>query len=482
MATAASQVGLVLTPQADLRGIFERQRAHAPAMARTTAAERIERLARLRRLIVAHRSALTGAVHADFGRPVAESELTEIFSVLSEIDHCSRHLKGWMKPERRLPPLLLFGTSSRIAYEPLGVTLIMAPWNYPIGLLLNPLVAAIGAGNCAVLKPSEKTSHVAAALTRMIHEGFDPVEVAIVEGGADVAQALLELPFDHICFTGSTQVGRIVMAAAAKHLATVTLELGGKSPAIVDASADIAATADRIAYGKFMNAGQTCIAPDYVLVERSRERALLKALQQSVGRFYGASEADRRHSPDFARVVDAGHFQRLKGLFERSVAEGARIITGGEMDAGTRYIAPTILADVTPSMPVMQEEIFGPILPVLSWDTREDVVQHVRAGGKPLAMYVFAGNRAAADYFTESLSAGATVHNNVGLHYFHHGVPFGGVGASGQGAYHGVRGFRAFSHAKPMLRQHEPALVPLLFPPYRPGSLGDRVLKLLEKL
>jgi aldehyde dehydrogenase (NAD+) len=319
-------------------------------------------------------------------------------------------------------------------------------------------------------------------MTRMIREGFDPSEVAIVEGGTDVAQGLLDLPFDHICFTGSTQVGRLVMAAAAKHLATVTLELGGKSPAIVDATANIAHAGERIAFGKFMNAGQTCIAPDYVMVHRSRERELLQSLAAAVAKFYGAGEAERRRSPDYARVVDAGHFNRLKGLFERSVAAGARIITGGEMDPASRYIAPTILADVTPDMPVMQEEIFGPILPVLAWDAPEDVVRHVRGGGKPLASYVFATDQASADYFVDHISSGATVQNNVGLHYYHHGLPFGGVGDSGQGAYHGERGFRAFSHARPVLRQREPALVPLLFPPYKPGSLGDRVLKLLERL
>ena len=451
-------------------------------MARTTAAERRQRIQRLRDAVAARRAELSDAVRADFGRPAAETELTEIHSVLSECDAAIRHVGRWMKPQRAGTPLMLFGTSSRLVHEPRGVVLIMAPWNYPIGLLLNPLVAAIAAGNCAICKPSEKTPHVAALLNALLTAAFDPREVAVVEGGADVAQALLQLPFDHICFTGSPQIGKLVMAAAAKHLATVTLELGGKSPTIVDETADVRRAAERVALGKFMNAGQTCIAPDYVLVHRSRESAFLEALRATLGAFYGASDTDRRTTPDYSRVVDAAAFARLKSLLDRTVAAGARIVAGGDSDAGTRYLAPTVLADVPRTSPIMQEEIFGPILPVLAYDTADEVVQYIRAGTKPLAMYIFTADRGRADAFIQSTSAGATVVGNIGMHYFHHGLPFGGVGSSGMGAYHGAYGFREFSHARPVIRQREPALLWMFFPPYREGSLGQRVLRLLERL
>lgn len=472
----------LMTVPDDLPQLFAAQQAHQPVMARTTAAQRRERIQRLRDTVAAQRGELAEAVRLDFGRPAAETELTEIHSVLDECDDAIRHVARWMKPERAGTPLMLFGTTSRLVHEPRGVVLIMAPWNYPIGLLLNPLVAALAAGNCAICKPSEKTPHVAALLNTLLSAVFDPKEVAVVEGGADVAQALLELPFDHICFTGSPQIGKLVMAAAAKHLATVTLELGGKSPTIVDETADIRTAAERVALGKYMNAGQTCIAPDYVLVHRSREAAFLQALRATLDTFYGASEADRKQTPDYSRLVDAGAFARLKGLLDRTVAAGARIVAGGDSDAGTRYIAPTVLADVPKSSPIMQEEIFGPILPVLAYDTRDEVVQFIRAGTKPLAMYIFTANQDTAEYFIDSTSAGATVVGNIGMHYFHHGLPFGGVGTSGMGSYHGVYGFREFSHARPVIRQREPALVRMFFPPYREGSLGQKVLRLLERL
>ena len=466
----------------NLNQIFTAQRAHQRVMARTSAAERRERIKRLRNAVAEQRAQLCQAVHADFGRPAAETELTEIHSVLDECDDAIRHVGRWMKPKRVGTPLMLFGTSSRVVQEPKGVMLIMAPWNYPIGLLLNPLIAAIAAGNCAICKPSEKTPHVAVLLERLLSAIFDPKEVSVVLGGADLGQALLELPFDHICFTGGPQVGRLVMAAAAKHLTSVTLELGGKSPTIVDESADAQIAAQRVAFGKFMNAGQTCIAPDYVLVHRSREAPFLAALRTTLDTFYGASDAERRRNPDYSRLVDGAAFTRLKGLLDRSVEAGARIVSGGDCDGATRYISPTVLADVSRESPIMQEEIFGPILPVLTYENRDEVVQYIRAGTKPLSMYVFTANRDAADYFIEATSAGATVVGNIGMHYFHHGLPFGGVGVSGMGAYHGVHGFREFSHARPIIQQREPALVRMFFPPYREGSFGQKVLRLLERL
>ncbi len=466
----------------DLQALFERQRAHAPVMARTSAAERRARLAGLRRAIVARRAEIGAAVHADLRRPPAETEIAELHGVLAEIGVAIRRLPRWMRGTRAPTPLLLFGTSSRITYEPRGVVLVVAPWNYPFSLVVNPLIAAIAAGNCVILKPSEKTPATAALLARLIAETFDPAEVAVVQGGPDVATALLGLPFDHICFTGSTAIGRIVMAAAAKHLASVTLELGGKSPAVVDASADIAVAAERIVWGKFLNAGQTCIAPDYVHVHASRAREFLDAAKAALARLYGGSEEEREASLDFARIVDDGHVRRLKDLVDRTVAAGAEVETGGRIDAATRYVAPTILSNVAPDAAIMADEIFGPVLPVLAFDTLDEVLAVIRAGGKPLAMYIFARENAAIDRLLRETSAGATVVNNTMLHYASSALPFGGVGASGMGSYHGDHGFREFSHARPVTRQREPALIGFFFPPYRGRwhRLAMRVLRLLE--
>lgn len=466
----------------EIARLFERQSAHAPHMARTGVTERRERLRRLRRAITGRREAIVTALHADLCRPRIETELTEIYCTLAEIDHALPRLARWMRPERVRGPLLLFGTTGRIVHEPRGVALIMGPWNYPFALVVNPLVAAISAGNCVVLKPSEKAPATSGVIRDLIADAFDPAEVTVMEGGPDVARALLEQPFDHICFTGSTHLGRVVMAAAAKHLATVTLELGGKCPAVVDASADTRAAAERIVLGKFMNAGQTCLAPDYVLVHEQVADELLAALGDTLARFYGGDEPARAASPDFGRIVDAQHFLRLRTLFEEAVAAGARAVTGGRFDAAARYVAPTVLTGVRPSMAVMQEEIFGPLLPVLTYRSTDEAVAAIRAGEKPLAMYVFARDGRVTEALLRGTSAGATVVNNVGMHYFHHGLPFGGVGASGLGAYHGVYGFRAFSHARPVLRQYEPALVRFFFPPYRGRlhELARRVLRLLE--
>jgi aldehyde dehydrogenase (NAD+) len=305
-----------------------------------------------------------------------------------------------------------------------------------------------------------------------------------VHGGPDVAAALLKEPFDHIHFTGGTAIGRRVMAAAAQHLCTLTLELGGKSPTIVDATADIAAAAGRIVAGKFLNAGQTCIAPDYVLVHASRAAELVAALRAAVAASYGADEAARRTSPDYGRIVDGAHFDRIAELLRRTVAEGAAIAVGGETDAAERYVAPTVLTDVTPAMAAMQDEVFGPVLPVLTWEDEAEVVRIVRSLPKPLMMYVFTRDRAFADRMVARTSAGGTVINNVGLHYLNHDAPFGGVGESGMGACHGFAGFRSFSHERVVMRQGWPVTLPLFSAPYRGGRarLARWLLRTIQRI
>jgi aldehyde dehydrogenase (NAD+) len=470
--------------RARLERLFAMQQARAPVMARTTAAERRDRLRRLRAAIVLRRQAVYDALRADLARPEAETELSEMHMTLVEIDHTSRRLRRWMRSRRIGWSLTTLGTGARLVYEPRGVVLILSPWNYPFHLALDPLVSALAAGNCAVVKPSEKSPATTALLKELVAAVFDPSEVAVVDGGPDVAAALLELPFDHIHFTGGTAIGKRVMAAAAKHLTSVTLELGGKSPAIVDATADIPAAAERIAVGKFLNAAQTCIAPDYVLVHASCADTFVAALKAALQRFYGADEASRAASRDYGRIVDDGHFMRIRDLFMRSVAAGARIETGGEFDAASRYVAPTILTEVPPDAPVMQEEIFGPLLPVLTWRDPDDALAVIRALDKPLMMYIFSRDRAAADRFVAATSTGGTAINTIGLNYLNHHAPFGGVGASGIGACHGFAGFRAFSHERTVLRQRQPVTLPLFFPPYRGARsrVGQMLLRVIQWL
>lgn len=456
----------VLGTQRPLREAFERLQARRWEQAQTTAKERLARLERLKANILARRQALADALYADFRKPQAEAESTEVLPVLMELAHTMKHLKSWMKPRRMDTPLLLAGTSSEVRYEPKGVVLVIAPWNYPFALAIAPLLTAVAAGNCVMLKPSEKTPHTAAFLEELVRDTFDPSEVTAVQGGPEVGEELLQLPFDHFFFTGGPRVGQKVMTAAARHLASVTLELGGKSPVVVDATADVKAAAERVIWGKFLNGGQTCIAPDHVFVHASREEAFLAAAKETLERFYGKTEEARRASPDLCRLVDDSTFSRVCGLLDRTVAKGGRVVAGGVVDADSRYIAPTLLADVTPESAVMEEEIFGPVLPVLRYEQLETVVETIRGSGKPLAMYIFSQDEAMVERLLRQTSAGGTVVNNVVLHFVNPALPFGGVGASGLGAYHGEVGFRELSHARAVLRQGRAALAKFFFPPY----------------
>jgi len=479
-----TQPPVALELRSRLEHLFVIQKAHAPRMARTSTAERRERLQRLRAAIVSRRDAVYDALRRDLARPPAETELSEMHITLVEIDHAVRKLGRWMRGRRLGTSLTVFGTTSRLAYEPRGVALILAPWNYPFHLALNPLTSAIAAGCCAVVKPSEKTPATEALLRDLIAATFPPEEVAVVEGGPEVAAALLEQPFDHIHFTGGTAIGKRVMAAAAKHLSTVTLELGGKSPAVVDASADVPAAATRIVAGKFLNAGQTCIAPDYVLVHASRAAEMVEALKAAVARGYGPDEAARRATPDLARIVDPGHFERLREMFTRTVAAGAHIAMGGEFDAATRYIAPTILTDVPLDAPAMQEEIFGPVLPVVTWEDEREALAVINGLDTPLTMYLFTRDHAVADRFIRETSSGAAVINNVGVNYLNHDAPFGGVGASGMGACHGFAGFRSFSHERTVMRQRWPVTIGFFTAPYggTRSRVADWMLRLIQRL
>jgi len=442
----------------------ERLRAAFASGRTRPAAWRRAQLCALEAMLTVHEAEFAAALKADLGKSASEATLTEIGYLRGEARRTRRHLAKWMRPRRVPTPLFAQPGRARLVAEPLGVALIMAPWNYPLLLALSPLIGAIAAGNCAAVKPSEVAPHAAAVIAKHLPEHLDGDAVAVIEGGVETATALLAERWDKIFYTGNAAVGRIVMAAAAEHLTPVTLELGGKSPCIVleDAALDVAAR--RIAWGKFLNAGQTCVAPDYVLVARGREAALLEALARAIADFYGPDPAA---SGDFARIVNGRHFERLLPL----LAEG-EAVTGGTSDAATRYIAPTVLTGVAADGAAMREEIFGPILPVLPVQGLDEAIAFVNARPKPLALYLFSESGGAADRVVAETSAGGMAVNETVLHLAVPGLPFGGVGESGMGAYHGRYSFRAFSHEKAVLRRRSWPDARLRYPPITRRKLG----------
>ena len=422
---------------------------------------RRRQLERVRTLFVEQEDRLVDALVADLGKPRIEAYTTEIAFTVNEIDHTLKHLASWMKPEKVKVPLNFRPGSASLIPEPFGTVCIIAPWNYPIQLLFAPLVAALAAGNTAVLKPSEVTPTVSALVEELVAEYFTANTVAVVTGAVDETTALLEERFDHIFYTGNGKVGRIVMRAAAEHLTPVTLELGGKSPAIVAADADIAVSAKRIAWAKFLNAGQTCVAPDYVLVEDSVEDEFVSAVADAVTSMYGA---DPYRSPDYARIVNERHHDRLMRLLDAGGYDAT--VVGGTGDRTERYLAPTVLAGVKPDAAVMDDEIFGPILPVLAVGDVDEAIHFVNDREKPLALYAFSGSSEVLAHVVANTSAGGVTLNHAVVHLAVPDLPFGGVGASGMGAYHGKAGFDTFSHRKGVLGKPTWPDPSLLYPPY----------------
>jgi aldehyde dehydrogenase (NAD+) len=468
------------SPDASIEQLFRKQQANRAAVKRTTADERVAKLKRLRAAILEREAAIREAIFKDFRKSVTEVDLTEIFASLVEIKDAIHSLASWMKPQYVKTPMSLFGTRSWVHHEPKGVVLIIGPWNYPFQLVVAPLVAAVAAGNCVVCKPSELTAHTSALLAELIRAVFPPEEVAVVEGGPAETQRLLALPFDHFFFTGSTRVGKIVAEAAAKHLASTTLELGGKSPAVIDDSADLAKAANRLVWGKLVNGGQTCIAPDYVLVSERRQADLVTELRRSISEMYGATDEDRRKSPDLCRIINTRNFDRLKKMLDDSVSQGAKVEIGGATDASELFIAPTVLTNVKPDAPVMAEEIFGPILPILTYRKLEEVPAFITARDKPLALYVFASDQRAIDAVIANTTAGGTCVNNALIHFANPNLPFGGVGPSGTGNYHGYYGFKAFSHERAVLQQGRTDMLRSVYPPY--GPKVSKMIKWMFKL
>jgi acyl-CoA reductase-like NAD-dependent aldehyde dehydrogenase len=422
------------------QSVVRRQRTLFSTGVTQKLAFRLERLAALRDAIVLRENDVLDALERDLGKPRTEGLTSETALVLHEIDQARKHLRSWARPRKVRTPLILFPATSWVRPEPYGTVLVMSPWNYPFQLALLPIVGALAAGNCAVLKPSEVAPSTSRVIADLIGAVFDPGHCTVVEGGVEKAQGLLDQRFDAIFFTGSARAGRAVMAAAAVHLTPVTLELGGKNPCIVDADADLEKAARRIAWGKFLNAGQSCIAPDFVVVHDSCKSTLLRNLSASVGAFFGA---DPIASPDFGRIVSDRHFARVVALMR----EGT-IAVGGQTDAGQRYIAPTIIDDVSWSHPAMEEEIFGPILPLLGFSELEEVIERLRARPKPLGLYYFSDDRARQDLVLERLPSGGACINDTFVQVMNSRLPFGGVKRSGYGRELAREGIREFVNVK----------------------------------
>lgn len=424
-------------------------------------------LRRLKAAVITFEDRINQAMWTDLHKSVHETYLTEISVVLQEINNCLKKLSGWAKPERVPTPLFLPGSKSRIVYEPLGLALVMAPWNYPFQLLINPLVAAIAAGNCVVLKPSPYASAVAKVVDEMIASVFEPEHVAVVQGDRAVNKKLLEQRFDFIFFTGSPELGKIVMQAAAVHLTPVILELGGKSPCIIDREADIDLAAKRLAWGKYLNAGQTCIAPDYLFVHQAVKEKLLERVKEYICSFYGE---DPEQSPDYPRIISVEAVDRIEKLMQCG-----KVVAGGVVKREERYIAPTILDGVTPADPVMQNEIFGPVLPVMSFSSLDEVVGYVNGREKPLALYYFGPDSSARRILRETSSGGVCVNDTV-MHIANPHLPFGGVGSSGMGKYHDYAGFEAFSNRRSVLWASRCLDTPFRYAPYTKTGVMKKIM------
>jgi len=407
------------------------------------------------------------AVYKDFKKPSTESDISELYPVLTEIRHTLAHLSDWAKPQKIDAPLTYLGTRSEVRFEPKGVCLIIAPWNFPFNLCFGPLVSCLAAGNTAVIKPSELTPNTSRLIAELVSEFFDKDLVTVIEGAQEVSLQLLSLPFDHIFFTGSPAVGKIVMKAAAENLASVTLELGGKSPAIIDESANLQDAARRIAFGKFLNNGQTCIAPDYVLVKDTVQVKFIEELKSITTKMFGDKGAITESSPNYARVVNRKHFDRLNRILQDAVDKGAKIEMAGKVDKDSNFIHPVILTQVDPNALVMQDEIFGPILPVIPFQTIDQVTYLVNGKPKPLALYVFSNQKSFREKILTQTSAGSVGINDCVLQFSHPNLPFGGVNNSGIGKSHGRYGFLAFSNEKPVLKQKRGfSMAYLMHPPY----------------
>lgn len=444
--------------------LFNRQSANQYQIGNTNYKERLKKLDGLKRAIeVTYKEEIRKAMYADFKKPYLETDLTEIYPVLTEIKFAKSHLKSWLKLQKVDTPLALLGASSYIKYEPKGVCLLISPWNFPINLTFGPLVSAIAAGNTVIIKPSEMTPNASKIMAIIVRELFKDDEVALIEGDVEVSEELLKLPFNHIFFTGSPQVGKIVMKAASEHLTSVTLELGGKSPTIIDDTANLEKAVEKVIFGKFTNAGQTCIAPDYVFLKSNLKSEFINLFKSKIESFYSI---DVESSDSYSRIVNQKHFDRLVSYIEEAKVNKSDIASGGTYNPVDNYIEPTLVFDMPEDSKLMQDEIFGPILPVKTYSNIEEAVDYINLKEKPLALYLYSKNKKDIDYVLNNTRAGSGCVNHNLLQFLNHNLPFGGSNNSGIGKSHGFFGFEAFSNRRSLMKQHTLGATDLLTPPY----------------
>jgi aldehyde dehydrogenase (NAD+) len=450
-----------MTPD-EIDRIFQLQERNCEKIRWTNASQRKSKLRKLQLCILARKMEIEQALHEDLRKTPQETGLSEIYPVTSEIKHASRHLRSWMEPRHLGNPLIFFGSRAMIRYEPKGLCLILSPWNYPFQLALSPLVSAVAAGNCVILKPSEISVNTSRIIQKLVEETFPEEEVAVIQGDQNVATYLLEKPFHHIFFTGSPAVGKIVMQAAAKNLASVTLELGGKSPVFIDEFYDLKDAARKILWGKLINAGQTCVAPDYLLIPESRQSEFIRLALENVRKMYERAE----ESPNYCKIISPRHLQRLTKLLENAKEQGARVETGGDTNDSRQYFAPTILSNVSKDSEILNEEIFGPILPIVPYANLDDAVAFVNSKPRPLSLYIFSTNSTVIETILQRTHSGGVCINDVAVHFANVELPFGGVNNSGIGNSHGYFGFRAFSHERAVLKQPKHGVITFFYPPY----------------
>jgi len=471
---------IIDTPEQTIKAIFDQQQAHAPAVGRSSAAQRIAKLNKIKTYLTTKENTdrLMAALAADLSKPEVEVMTSELGVLLTSLRDIKKNLRFWMKDEVVSTPLSLTGASSYIRYEAKGVALIISPWNYPFQLCINPLLYAIAAGCTAILKPSEYSTHTSRYIADMVAALFDKREVAVCQGGIPTSTTLLSLPFHHMYFTGSPAVGKIVMTAAAKHLSSVTLELGGKSPCFVLPDANISTAASKIAWGKYFNTGQTCIAPDYALVPADKVDRFASAVASSIQKMYNPTGAGITNTKDYGRLIGQKHYTKVKSLMQDAISEGAKVVCGGHYVDTDRYLEPTILTDVSPTSDIMQEEIFGPVLPIIPYTDLEEAITFVNAKPKPLALYILGKKNKMIQHIINHTSAGGTVINDFLMHFANHNLPFGGVNNSGIGKSHGKYGFIAFSNERAVMKNRW-ALTHILHPPFT--NMSRRFANLLGK-
>ncbi|SDS59670.1 aldehyde dehydrogenase family protein [Winogradskyella sediminis] len=444
--------------------LFSKQKLNQYAIGSRSYKERLKTLNKLQVAIEeTYRVQIQEALRKDLGKPVVETELTEIYAIIGDIKYAKKHLRQWMRKQQVETPLALLGSSAYIKYEPKGVCLIISPWNFPFNLTFGPLVSAIAAGNTVIIKPSEMTPHSSKIMASLIGDVFNEDHVALVQGEVEVSTELLKLPFNHIFFTGSPHVGKIVMKAASQHLASVTLELGGKSPTIVDKTANIDKAAKKIMWAKFLNCGQICVSPDYVLIDESVKTEFISSCKKWLQAFYNDNP---KASDSYGRIVTDKHFERLSSYLENAKTLNAKFEVGGKMNRTSKYIEPTIISGLKPEAKLLEDEIFGPILPIVTYKRLDMAMAYINSKPRPLALYIYSKSKANTNTIINSTRAGGTCINNSILHYTNHNLPFGGINNSGIGKSHGFFGFKAFSNERAVMKQHTFGVTELLFPPY----------------